>query len=46
MGKAKKMKPSQVAARVPLEQDIEAAKFAKPKGRCKIRLRQDEEEQV
>lgn len=46
MGKVKKMKPSQAAARTTLEQDIESAKFVKPKNRNKVRLRKDEDEQV
>lgn len=46
MGKAKKLKPSQAAKKVPLEQDIEDAKFTKPKNRNKIRLRKDDDEQV
>lgn len=46
MGKAKRMKPSQMGTKVPLEQDIEGAKFAKSKNRNKIRLRQDDDEQV
>ncbi|CAH0557474.1 unnamed protein product [Brassicogethes aeneus] len=45
MGKTKRIKPSQAGSKVPLEQDIEEAKFAKGKNRSKIRLRQDEEEQ-
>ncbi|XP_044267091.1 bystin [Tribolium madens] len=45
MGKAKRLKPSQMGAKVPLDQDIEGAKFAKSKNRNKIRLRQDDEEQ-
>lgn len=46
MGKVKKIKPSKVGNKLPLEQDIESAKFAKSKNRNKIRLRQDEDEQV
>lgn len=46
MGKTKKIKPSQAANKVPLEQDIEDAKFVKPKNRNKIRFRKDEDEQV
>ena len=46
MGKAKRLKPSQMGTKVPLDQDIEDTKFAKSKNRNKIRLRQDEEEQV
>lgn len=46
MGKVKKAKPSQMATKVPLEEQIANAKFAKPKNRNKIRLRQDETEQV
>ena len=46
MGKAKRLKPSQMGTKVPLDQDIEDTKFAKAKNRNKIRLRQDEEEQV
>lgn len=46
MGKTKKLKPSQAAARSTLEQDIESAKFVKPKNRNKIRFRKDEDEQV
>ncbi|KAJ3654012.1 hypothetical protein Zmor_013227 [Zophobas morio] len=45
MGKAKRLKPSQMGTKVPLDQDIEDTKFAKAKNRNKIRLRQDEEEQ-
>lgn len=46
MGKTKKMKPSQIGNKVPLEQDIQNSRIAKSKNRNKIRLRQDEEEQV
>lgn len=46
MGKTKKMKPSQAGKKVSLEQEIEDAKFAKPKNRIKTRFRQDEDEQV
>lgn len=46
MGKAKKAKPSQKANKVPLEQDIENAKFTKSKNRVKMRFRKDEDEQV
>lgn len=46
MGKAKKLKPSQAGKKVPLEQEIEDAKFAKPKNRNKTRLRKDDDEQV
>ncbi|KAJ8961431.1 hypothetical protein NQ318_014678 [Aromia moschata] len=45
MGKTKRTKPSQMAVKTPLEQDIQNARFAKPKNRNKIRLRQDEEDQ-
>ncbi|KAJ3633231.1 hypothetical protein MTP99_010195 [Tenebrio molitor] len=45
MGKTKRMKPSQVGEKVSLEQDIDSIRFAKPKNRNKIRLRQDDEEQ-
>lgn len=46
MGKAKKMKPSQKQAKVPLDKEIEDAKFAKSKNRIKVRTRKDEDEQV
>lgn len=46
MGKTKKLKPSQITKKVPLEQDIEDAKFAKSKNRNKVRLRKDDDEQV
>lgn len=46
MGKTKKMKLSQMANKVPLEQDIQDARIAKNKNRNKIRLRQVEDEQV
>lgn len=46
MGKTKKTKPSDVGAKVPLEQAIYDTKFVKAKNKNKIRLRQDEEEQV
>lgn len=46
MGKTKKLKPSQVGQKVPLEQDIEDAKFVKPKNRNKVRLRKDDDEEV
>lgn len=46
MGKAKKAKPSRKQNKVPLDQEIEDAKFAKPKSRNKVRPRQDDEEQV
>ncbi|XP_060517243.1 bystin [Cylas formicarius] len=45
MGKTKKMKPSQVANKSSLEEDIYNTKFATSKNRNKIRLRQDEEGQ-
>ncbi|KAL3282544.1 hypothetical protein HHI36_005724 [Cryptolaemus montrouzieri] len=45
MGKVKKLKPSQVAVKIPLEQDIEETRFAQPKNRNKVRSRKDEEEQ-
>lgn len=46
MGKTKKTKPSEMGAKVPLEQAIYDTKFVKAKNKNKIRLRQDEEEQV
>lgn len=46
MGKTKKMKPSQMANKVPLELEIQNACIAKSKDRNKIRLRQDEDEKV
>lgn len=46
MGKTKKTKPSEVVAKVPLEQAIYDTKFVKAKNKNKSRLRQDEEEQV
>lgn len=46
MGKAKRIKPSQIGVKATLEQDIEDAKFAKNKNRNKIRLRKDEDDQV
>lgn len=46
MGKTKKMNPSRMVNKVPLEQDIQNSRIAKSKTRNKIRLRQDEEEQV
>lgn len=46
MGKTKKMKPSHVGNKIPLDQDIQNSRIAKSKNRNKIRLRQDEEEQV
>lgn len=46
MGKAKKIKPSKIGSKIPLEEDIESSKFARSKNRNKIRLRQDEDEQV
>lgn len=46
MGKAKRMKPSQMGTKIPLDKDIEDVKFAKPKNRNKIRMRQEEEETV
>jgi len=45
MGKTKRAKPSEMANKVPLEDDINDAKFVKAKKRNKLRLRQDEEEQ-
>lgn len=45
MGKTKKTKPSEVVAKVPLEQAIYDTKFVKAKNKNKSRLRQDEEEQ-
>lgn len=45
MGKIKKLKPSQVASKASLEEDIEQTKFAQSKNRNKIRNRRDEEEQ-
>lgn len=45
MGKTKKIKSVPVT-KVPLEQDIQNSRIAKSKNRNKIRLRQDEEEQV
>ncbi|CAH1118450.1 unnamed protein product [Phaedon cochleariae] len=45
MGKPKKANPSEKTNKVSLEQDIQSIKFAKSKGRNKIRLRQDETEQ-
>lgn len=46
MGKAKRIKPSQVGNKVALDEDIQSAKFAKPKNRNKIRLRKEEHEEV
>lgn len=45
MGKTKKINAAPVA-KVPLEQDIQNSRIAKSKNRNKIRLRQNEEEQV
>ncbi|KAF5295048.1 hypothetical protein FQR65_LT10601 [Abscondita terminalis] len=43
MGKTKKIKPSKVSVKVPLETEIYDSKFAKQKNRNKTRSRQDED---
>ncbi|KAF5271358.1 hypothetical protein FQA39_LY08156 [Lamprigera yunnana] len=45
MGKTKKMKPSKIGVKVPLENDIYDSKFAKQKNRNKTRDRRDEDEE-
>ncbi|KAJ8913502.1 hypothetical protein NQ315_017052 [Exocentrus adspersus] len=45
MGKTKRAKPSQMAAKVSLEQDIHSDLYATSKNRNKIRVRQVDEEQ-
>ncbi|KAF7269350.1 bystin [Rhynchophorus ferrugineus] len=45
MGKTKRSKPSKMASKTSLEEDIYDAKFAKAKSRNKVRARQDEDEQ-
>ncbi|XP_030746698.1 bystin [Sitophilus oryzae] len=45
MGKAKRIKPSKMVNKVPLEQDICDTKFAKAKSRIKVRARKDEDEE-
>ncbi|XP_022919122.2 bystin [Onthophagus taurus] len=44
MGKAKKLKPSQMGKKVSLEEQLDDDKFAKPKNRNKIRVRKDDHE--
>lgn len=46
MGKTGRPKPSQVGTKVPLDQQITDSRIAKSKNRNKIRLRQDETEEV
>lgn len=45
MGKARKPKPSQMATKNRLEEDIEQAKFAQPTNRNKVRPRKAEDEE-
>lgn len=46
MPKIKSNKKAQAQLKVPLHQEIEEAKFAKPKNRNKIRKRKDDDEKV
>lgn len=46
MGKTKRTKPSKMVSKTSLEEDIYDAKFTKAKNRNKVRVRQDEDEQV
>lgn len=46
MGKIKKIKASQTARKVPLDQQIEDDRIAKQRNRNKVRIRKDEDDKV